>query len=578
METETRRNAGSTQPPKEAAAPRARPRVVALRAGKPRITTARPLSPRVKLKPLPAGFTPRFPDDVDLMLERPVRRRWPAHYYIIAALIHVALLGVFGYRVFMRFQQVAAPTVMPTLVIAKQVGQALAPVGPETAFGEKSRERDPSNLANAAPVVAPMPALTRGVPTPRNMPRLPTAPMVITGLSPKVPGIAAGGSTKKGMGGTADALAGRVSGSSRGASVTRYGGSDGSEAAVLKGLRWLKQNQNVGGKNPGSWGSQHYPAMTGLALLAFLGHGETHDSVEFQQAVREGLNYLASVAEQSRKTGAGYMGTARFEYQHPIAAYAICEDYAMTRYGALQTLAETSISLIVRAQRPDGSWDYDYNTGPGGVYNLKHRPSGDSSIAAWNVQALVSAKNAGLQVPGLNEALARARQWFHSIYYQQDKRFGYAVPDRGHSDALDGIGILCLQLLGEGNCGEVQQTLSVALNAETRFRMANANSTYGWYYITQAMFHAGGRWWADWNARLRDQIVENQHAEGWWPMPGAALWQDNMTARKVTGKDGKVFHTALSCMILEVYYRFLPTYGITPAVAQREVPKTSGTP
>jgi hypothetical protein len=402
--------------------------------------------------------------------------------------------------------------------------------------------------------------------------------MVITGLSPKVPGIASGGSSQKGAGGTSDALAGRVSGNSRGMAVTRYGGSDGSEAAVLKGLRWLKQNQNVGGKNPGSWGSQYHAAMTGLALLAFLGHGETHDSEEFQQAVREGLNYLASVAEQSRKDGAGYMGTARFEYQHPIAAYAICEDYALTRYGGLQTMAETAVSLVVRAQRPDGSWDYDYNTGPGGVYNLKHRPSGDSSIAAWNVQALVAAKNAGLQVPGLNEALARSRQWFHSIYYQQEKRFGYAVPDRGHSDALDGIGILCLQLLGDGHCAEVQQTLPGALNTETRFRMANANSTYAWYSVTQAMFHAGGRWWADWNARLRDQIVENQNPEGWWPMPGAAAWQDNMTARKVIGKDTKVYHTTLMCLALEVYYRFLPTYSITSTVAQRETPKKPATP
>ncbi len=534
------------------------------------------MQPRVKRHSLPTGFTPRFPDEVDLLMERPRRRRWPTHYYVIAALIHLGVFAAFGYRVLMHFQEAPAPTVLPSLVISKQVGEALAAIGPETSFGEKSK--DPSELANAAPRIAPIPTVSRGVPNPRAIPRLPSAPMVITGLSPKAPGIASGGSSQKGAGGTSDALAGRVSGNSRGMAVTRYGGSDGSEAAVLKGLRWLKQNQNVGGKNPGSWGSQYHAAMTGLALLAFLGHGETHDSEEFQQAVREGLNYLASVAEQSRKDGAGYMGTARFEYQHPIAAYAICEDYALTRYGGLQTMAETAVSLIIRSQRPDGSWDYDYNTGPGGVYNLKHRPSGDSSIAAWNVQALVAAKNAGLQVPGLNEALARSRQWFHSIYYQQEKRFGYAVPDRGHSDALDGIGILCLQLLGDGHCAEVRQTLPGALNTETRFRMANANSTYAWYYVTQAMFHAGGRWWADWNARLRDQIVENQNPEGWWPMPGAAAWQDNMTARKVIGKDTKVYHTTLMCLALEVYYRFLPTYSITSTVAQRETPKKPATP
>ena len=32
------------------------------------------------------------------------------------------------------------------------------------------------------------------------------------------------------------------------------------------------------------------------------------------------------------------VGTARFEYQHPIATYAMCEDYALTRYAPLKPI------------------------------------------------------------------------------------------------------------------------------------------------------------------------------------------------------------------------------------------------
>ena len=291
------------------------------------------------------------------------------------------------------------------------------------------------------------------------------------------------------------------------------------------------------------------------------------------------MNYLASVAEQSTEND-GAMGTARFEYQHPIATYALCEDYALTRYASLKPLCEKAVGTILRAQRPDGSWDYDYNkdtAGAGGFYNLKNRPSGDTSITAWNVQALVAAKNTGLKFQGLDEALERSKKWFHAIYNHDVKRFGYAVIDRGFSDAIDGMGILCLQLLGEPQCLEVLQTLQKSLNSETRFKAANANSSYAWYYLTQAMFHAGGHWWTDWNSRLRNQLVEHQHAEGYWPMPGAMSFQDNMTARKVTGKDSKVYHTALICLTLEVYYRFLPSYSISQ-IARTQTKEATGTP
>ncbi len=532
----------------------------------------KPSQPAGRLSPI--RFKPKFPDAVDLLADRPVKRRWPAQYYIIAAVIHLVVFAIFGYRILVQYQTAKNTTPFLALPPMKQVGEGVAPIGPEFSLGDSSRSMD--KPVNAAPKVLPTPSVPRGSLLPRNLPAVPTAPLIIATANPRMPGMASGGSSERGQGGTADTLAGRVSGASRGAAVRRFGGSDAAEAAVLKALRWLKKNQNldkVDEKKLGSWGSQYHAAMTGLALLAFLGHGETHDSEEFSGPVREGLNYLYGIHEQAKAQNGngGYMGTARFEYQHPIAAYALCEDYALTRFADLKPLCESVIELIARAQRPDGSWDYDYNTGPGGVYNLKNRPSGDSSIAAWNVQALVAAKNAGLRVQGLDEALGRARFWFHNIFSKDQERFGYAMPDRGFSEALDGIGILCLQLLGEGDCAEVRKVLPKLLNTETRYRDATANSPYGWYYITQAMFHAGGHWWADWNARLRDQIVDNQSPDGSWPPPGGAAWQDNMTSRKVSGKDSKVYHTTLMCLALEVYYRFLPTYSITE-IARRHPP------
>ncbi len=326
----------------------------------------------------------------------------------------------------------------------------------------------------------------------------------------------------------------------RGLTVPTHGGFDASEAAVIKALRWLQNNQNTGRAEMGSWGDRYKVAMTGLALLAYLGHGETQECHEFGQTIKEALDFL------SRRSLAIQRG-ARFEYQHPIATCAMCEYYALTHYAPLKPACEAAVALIINAQRPDGSWDYDYNTGPGSA----KRPSGDSSISAWNVQALVAAKNTGLAIPGLDDTLHRSRLWFHTVYVRC-QGFGYAVPNDRRSNAMDGGGVLCLLLLGDGDDAEVKETLPCLLSAETNFHSANANSTYAWYYITQALFHAGDHW-CEWNTRLCDQLVKNQDPDGSWGSPGAvAAVQHNLTMRMVQGKDSRVYHTTLIGLALEV--------------------------
>jgi hypothetical protein len=545
---------------------RKEPRVVAPGPGKPRVVTKRPRPRVVKLPlaPLPPGFKPRFPDEVDFLTARKPAPKWRTRYYAVAIVLHIGLLIFFGYKFIYIPAMTPARVQREELPVMKLVGEGLKPVGSENIPAPPAPpDRNLDKLADAAPQVGPTPSVPHGFTVPTRTPRTaPTLP-VIALFNPKVPGYFTPSNADRGAGGVAnDPFVGRRTGSARGGAVTRYGGSDASEAAVLKALRWLKKNQNAGQTELGSWGAQYKVAMTGLALLAFLGHGETHESQEFEQTIKEALNFLSTQADQSQAPTSGYIGTSRFEYQHPIATYAMCEDYALTRYGPLKAVCEAAVTLIINAQRPDGSWDYDYNTGPGGVYNLKNRPSGDSSITAWNLQALVAAKNTGLPIAGLDDALRRSRSWFHAIYDHEQGRFGYAVPDRMHSDALDGIGALCLQLLGDGDSAEVKQILQRLLTVESRYHSANANSTYGWYYITQAMFHTGGHFWAEWNPRMRDQLVENQDPEGFWPVPGAAAWQDNMTTNKVRGKDSKVYHTTLMCLTLEVYYRFLPSYNV----------------
>jgi len=70
-------------------------------------------------------------------------------------------------------------------------------------------------------------------------------------------------------------------------SLNKYGAPIGSEDAVYRAMRWLKTVQN----SDGSWNSTK-PAMTGLALLVYLAHGETINSEEFGPTIEKAIYYL----------------------------------------------------------------------------------------------------------------------------------------------------------------------------------------------------------------------------------------------------------------------------------------------
>ena len=82
------------------------------------------------------------------------------------------------------------------------------------------------------------------------------------------------------------------------------------------------------------------------------------------------------------------------------------------------------------------------------------------------------------------------------------------------------------------------------------------NPVYQWHFITQAAFHEGRDVWTAWNRSFAPALVTNQTVEtaqdgksfGFWVSPGRQE------------RYGRVYSTALCCMMLENYYVYLPFY------------------
>ena len=304
-------------------------------------------------------------------------------------------------------------------------------------------------------------------------------------------------------------MAGRMTNASRAAALQRTGGTERSERAVLKGLRWLKQHQN----DDGSWSSEHRPSMTGFAILCFLGHGELSNSPEFGPTVKRGIDWLFHKGTQFdgrlSMTRDGWGSGNAGVYEHAIATYALAEYYAMTREERLELLVMKCASHIVQGQAPDGGWQYGYAKGPGS----------DTSASGWQIQALKAAHLTRLDIPGLSEALDKALLNLKRVQTEEGN-FGYRNPgDRAHP-SLAGTGTYCTYLCKPAKDMTVGRGIEFLLKMTEKYPVkyrGESADLYAWYYHTHACKLYGGNAWAKWNRLFRDELCNNQGSDGSWP-------------------------------------------------------------
>ena len=365
------------------------------------------------------------------------------------------------------------------------------------------------------------------------------------------------------------ALFGMRTGNGRKAALKRYGGSSRTERAVLKGLRWLKDHQNP----DGSWGDTRADAraaLTGFALLAFLAHGETPSSAEFGPTVLKAIKRLVEFT--------GPSGTAvRGGYRHGIVLYALSEAYAVTRIPMLEGVVNGGTKKIVDGINTKGSFNYGYK-------NEKVRC--DLSVAGWNYQALKAAFAAGSTAEGLEAAIDKAINIGLKKTHAGGGGFSYSEGG-GKGGTMTSVGTLCLQLFGEGKSSQAKAGLLTlqqpnlfwvnwkGMGGGSQDKGPPSWALYQWYYQTQAMFqgfNGKGGGWKKWNKMFTRELIKKQKSDGRWESPafehgGAGKGHGEASFK---GLDQPVYATSLCCLMLEVYYRYLPTFKVAkhrPAAA-----------
>jgi len=333
---------------------------------------------------------------------------------------------------------------------------------------------------------------------------------------------------------------------SSGIKGSRFGATRDTAAAIEAALQWLVENQEengswdaslhragidrqVDGQQRSSTGVNADNGITGLALLALLGDGNTHLVGSRREAVQHGLEYLLGQQTDNGSLAGNATMFARM-YCHAMATVAVCEAYAMTSDERLQRCAQRAIEYTIGCQDTlTGGWRY------------QRSDPGDMSQFGWQVLALQSAQQAGISTPAETQRLML--KFLQSCNTGVKRGLASYRPGFGATAAMTAESLACRVWLGSQN--KPEQLAEGSQYLLQRLPSIEQPDFYYWYYGSLSLRFVGGEPWERWTVALTQTLPKMQQSDGSW----AAV-------TKWAGYGGTVYSTAMGALCLESFYRY----------------------
>jgi hypothetical protein len=310
------------------------------------------------------------------------------------------------------------------------------------------------------------------------------------------------------------------------------------QRAIERGLAYLAGSQ----QRDGSWGERQYDAnvaITSLAGLAFMSGGYQPGRGPYGKVVTRALEYVLG-RETSQPPGFLYYAGGNTHgpmYSHGFGTLFLAEAHGMVtdrdlRRRVRDTLGR-AVKVIIDSQNREGGWRYQ-----------PVRDQADISVTICQIMALRAARNAGVDVP---KSVADQCIEYVKACQTPDGGFRYLKQFGGPEFARSAAGVVALYSAGLYQDPAIERGLKYLMQFKPSGQPARGREYllhyyYGHYYAAQAMWVAGGRYWAEWFPAIRDELVARIAGDGSWSDP-------------TIGKD---YATAMACIVLQVPNNLLP--------------------
>lgn len=357
--------------------------------------------------------------------------------------------------------------------------------------------------------------------------------------------------------------------------INAVGGNDETRAAIDRGLNWLARQQHTDGhwqfsdptkfQEGSDWVDwKTHTGATSIALLAFLGAGNTQDNGDHQKTVEKGLDWL--IAKQKRRgDDAGDFfdhqdyGRAPHYFAHSMATIAICEAYALTGDAELREPAERAVAFLIRSQHPTkGGWGY---------MSLRDEDAEAYMwVTGWGLMAMFTARAAGIEID--REDFQRTSRFVDSVMIPE----GRGYKNRSHDGdppraSLLAEGLLARQYLGwERDHPALRNGLEVMRDpANLPAWEPGRRDLYAWYHEAEVLHNMGGDEFDTWYARVQRLVVDNQQKGSRRPPDDTyGSWHPTEPRGPVfevqDDKLGRLYSTCMCLLILESPFRHMPVY------------------
>lgn len=305
--------------------------------------------------------------------------------------------------------------------------------------------------------------------------------------------------------------------------------------AIDKGLEWLAGRQNADGSfgTNSSYGAQS--AITALSGLAFMSAGHLPGRGKYGEHVRRAVDFICNSAQESgllaSEASHGVM------YSHGFATLFLGEVYGMTGDERVKEKLQRAVRLIHRAQNEEGGWRY-----------MPIPLDADVSVTICEVMGLRAARDAGIKVEKetIDKAIAYVRRC-----QNPDGGFSYMASFGGGGGSAferSAAGVATLYYAGVFEGDDLKRGLDYIARFQPTQQAGRSHGHYyyGHYYAAQAMFLAGGDYWAKWYPAIRDELINNRQN----PETGA-----------FSGEIAPEYATACALIILQMPNRYLPVFN-----------------